>query len=555
MKFKSGDQARKQPMGAQQRALARRQARLRRQTNKTESTESSRSRSWLIDLALILILSFLAQATHFSYKQGRALVCGDSAQYVAAAEALVDGSATPHFEMRKPGYVLLLAAFLLLFGNMGWPVVAAQHVLLGLLPVAAYGWGWNLHSRWAGWIAALMAIARLQDVIWGDRMMSEALFTFLFSFGLLAFVVALGKERCTRWMAAAGVLLGLSWLTRGNATPAIAVAAVTLILVMWGTWRRAATSMAVFATPILGCILLESGLNLMYSDQFRLSNGTVGAATLLRARYFEGFELPPTEDADRVYSLLPERSRYDAYVASHLDVWVARYHAIHDQGMSEWEYDELMGRVGQGALSLNASAYLSSSLRLAIAHLLREHDARVYSPVPEARRFPHLRHPAATTAADWETTWFAYYGLPHLNQKDSISLVNRMKVAAGMRAPIGDGGIWRAFRYWKTKSFAEWTELVLKRMGSIWPGFALLAFWFIGLNRRTCAMLVAIYFLDAVFLGLLIPTNYRFQFIWFAIDTALAAALLSGVVGAAAHYLAARFGHTRTRVSTIAGRA
>ena len=71
-------------------------------------------RRYAFDVLLILVLSFAAQATQFSYKQGRALISGDSAQYVASAEALVSGDTSPHFDMRKPGYTFYLAAFMLL---------------------------------------------------------------------------------------------------------------------------------------------------------------------------------------------------------------------------------------------------------------------------------------------------------------------------------------------------------------------------------------------------------------------------------------------------------
>ncbi len=483
-----------------------------------------------IDVLLILLLSFAGQATRFSYQQGRALICADSAQYVAAAEALVNAEDSPHFEMRKPGYVLFLVGVFLAFGNMGWAVVTGHYILLGMLPLAAYGWGVNLRSRWTGWLAAILTIATLQEVVWGNRMLSEPLFASLFSFGLLSFVVGLGRERPYRWMWAAGVLLGLAWLTRGAAVPTIAVAVVAILITMRREWRRALASCAALAVPLVVCVLLECGLNRVYAGQFRPSNGTVGATALLRARHFEGFDLPDTSDAARVFALLSERDREDAYVADHLDVWVARHHAIHDQGVGEWEYDRLMGRVGWDALTDNFRAYLTSSAKLALCHLLRCPDGQVYSLVPEERRGQPVIHPAAETDDDWDTSWFAYWGLPHMAPDESVGLVDRMKTAAATRAPFGNSTVWKAFRYWKTKPVAARSLTGLQWLGSLWPGFAILGCALLGLNRRTCVFLGAAYLLDALFIGLLTPTNIRLQFIWIVTDTALAAGLVVAVL-------------------------
>ena len=152
---------------------------------------------------------------------------------------------------------------------MGWAAVAGNHAFLGLLPLAAYGWGCHLHSRSAGWVGAFLVMARLPEVIWGDRMMSEALFTCLFSFGLLAFAVGLSRTRPIFWMLAAGLLLGLSWLTRGSATPTIALAALAILIAMRKNWRYALASATSFAVPIACCMVVECGLNRTYAGQFR----------------------------------------------------------------------------------------------------------------------------------------------------------------------------------------------------------------------------------------------------------------------------------------------
>ena len=151
--------------------------------------------------------------------------------------------------------------------------------------------------------------------------------------------------------------------------------------------------------------------------------------------------------------------------------------------------------------------------------------------MPEGLIGPRLvRDKGAVKPDDWDSTWFAYWGLPYLALDESIELVDRMKLAAASEAPFGGSSIWKALRYWKTKSVSEWSLAALVWLGSVWPGFALLGCFLLGLNRRTCACLAAAYVLDALFIGLLTPTNARLQFIWIVTDTALIAGLVAGLL-------------------------
>ncbi len=100
-----------------------------------------------LDCVLLLALGLAGQSAAFTSKMGRAIVCVDSYQYIATAEALLDPELTPHFEMRKPGYPLFLAAVQLLTGRLGWTAVVANHLLFATLPLAAYGFGVHLRSR------------------------------------------------------------------------------------------------------------------------------------------------------------------------------------------------------------------------------------------------------------------------------------------------------------------------------------------------------------------------------------------------------------------------
>jgi hypothetical protein len=77
----------------------------------------------------------------------------------------------------------------------------------------------------------------------------------------------------------------------------------------------------------------------------------------------------------------------------------------------------------------------------------------------------------------------------------------------------------------------------LRRVGSLWPGFALIFCGLLRLNRQTCAFLAAAYVLEAFLVAATsfsALANVRFQYVWLATDTTLAAALVASLLAAAA---------------------
>ena len=279
-------------------------------------------RTIALDCVLLLALGLAAQSAAFTSKMGRAIVCIDSYQYIATAEALLDPELTPHFEMRKPGYPLFLAGVKLLTGRLGWTAVVANHFLLAMLPLAAYGFGVHLRSRGLGWFAAILLLARLQTAFsmrtadFGNWMMSEALFTFLLSFALLLFFAGLRRDRFVRWMVPAGCLMGSAWLTRGTVTAIIPVAFLAILWIHRSGLRRMCAMSVAFMLPIAVFVVIECSLNLTCGGQFRPSHGTGGSCMwAYRMQAFQGAEVPNSDDGRFLLKLLPERPPSDAYVA------------------------------------------------------------------------------------------------------------------------------------------------------------------------------------------------------------------------------------------------
>lgn len=491
-----------------------------------------------LDVLLILVLGLVAEAAHFSWRDGRAVINADCVQYVDAAEALLSPDKTPDFALRKPGYPFILAGVALLTGNMSWAPIAVNHLLFqALLPLAAYGLGRNLRSRLVGWVAALLVIAQLQTHIAGGRLMSEAACTCILSFGILALAGGL-RGRGSLWLISlAGLLLGGGWLMRSVAAVVIVASLVCSLWVMRKQPGRAVTACLCLALPVSAAVLFECGLNLRYGDQFRTSTGSLGPMLMMRARHVQGLPMPDSEAGRQCLDLLPQRAPDDAYRAVEVDTWVARYTAVHDKGMDDWQVDALMRRTALEMIMANKVGFLRCSFDVFVRHLLRRVEGPSYASVPPENRLPPLIHPASLDDPNADKHWYAYWGLPHRTLQESLELATRVQADASTRAPFTQDRPWSTLRYWSRRPLTADGLGVLRGVAVIWPGFALILCGALGLNLRTCAFLAIAYVFEGVLISICMPSELaheRYQCIWLVTDTALTAALMTTLVTIAA---------------------
>lgn len=484
-----------------------------------------------LDIVLVLLIGVMAECAHFSWRDGRPILNADSAQYVDAAQALLSPDRDANFSLRKPGYPFMLAGGALLTGDMSWSALALNHFLLGLLPLAAYGFAAVMLSRWAGWLAAILTIARLQTFVLGDRIMSEALYLFLLSFGLLAAVMAITRApRAARaYMVSAGVLLAGAWLVRGVAIVPIAAAIACCAWVYRSEPRRILRASLCLIVPLTGVVLFECSLNYANQRQFRTSTGSFGLMMMMRTRHMQGLPMPQGDSARQALALLPERNSDDAYRASELDAWVARYRAIHDHGLDEWETDALMKETALQIVAEHPIEFLRFSADIFGRHLLRRDGVQLDPHVPTVHRLPCVPHVAGTDDPDFEWNWWAYWGLPYRSIEDSQRLALNMQAAAEVRAPFAHTEPLPTLRYVSMTPAVKNTARMLGEVASIWPGLALIVLMILGANRVGCVLIVLAYVLDAGLISLCCPSEIaaaRYQSIWLVTDTALTGALL-----------------------------
>ena len=501
---------------------------------------TSSRRLLILDVVAILLISFSAQGGRFAWQAGRYMINADSVQYVDGAESILDSDQRSNFAFRKPGYSLVLAAVALLSGNMGYWPVTINHAFCALLPVIAYGLGRNLRCRAVGWCAAVLVLAKLPSLSWADRLMSEVVYTFLLSLALLLLVHGVSRRRATRWLALAGCLLGFAWLVRSVASAVIVATLAWIVWMQWGQRRRLFLSLACICVPVFSAVLLECEMNRRGSSQFRTCHGTLGGALMMRARYMQGSEFPDTPTARACLALLPSRDPQDAYGVHKMDTWVARYNAIRTGGMDEWEFDAL---VWHGALEIIASdpwPYLWTTCKIAVRHGLRiklgpplaHYAKKQESPIPLPAGVsiditdPYLRN--------------MFWAVPRHSAAHFNALISRMDAAAKQSAPFVGTEPWTTLRYVMLLPAVRSLLRAVDYVGTIWPGFALIACGILGLNRKTCLLLGAIYIVECIGISAMSATDAaipRFQVVWIVTDATLAAAFLVTMTRGSYRYL------------------
>ncbi|MEK6676150.1 MAG: hypothetical protein AABZ47_10910 [Planctomycetota bacterium] len=525
-----------------------------------------------LDAAIILVLALLANAGHFAIRQGRHVICADSVQYVDGARTILGESTSAHFGFRKPGYSVILAATYLLFGNMSWGAVVVNYLAQTLLALVVYALGRQLHSRLAGWLAAILIIAQLQISVRAERIMSEVCYATIIATAFWLIARAWRKSPgpivsdspnsvppsrgdyrgitqhpnsppvsahsySWTWVPLCGIAMGFAWFIRSAATAPILA---TLICLFWherrnGRWIKWTIA---FLLPLAGFVLLECGLNHHFVGRFKPGTGTLGPSLLLRMRAFLGVPFPETEATQKCLSLLPERNKCNAYIAHKLDTWVAWHRALHDHGMDDWEFDRVTARASWEMIAVNSRPYLTSSAEIFARYLLRRDDGPRLDQVPDDWHQPCLMPVDIVDSKENQEHWYKYWTLPKRDSPDARNLTGQMLTDADEKAPFGDGALFANLRYICMTPAVHDVLGILRDIARLWPGFALLGCGLLGLNRRLCAALALTYTLDAIMVALMASDAtdlVRYRYAWVGTDSTLAAAMIASIFHALRH--------------------
>jgi 4-amino-4-deoxy-L-arabinose transferase-like glycosyltransferase len=225
-------------------------------------TPATRRAAWaLLALALCVRLGFVAATPHYTpihddhdYDRLACSIIGGGGYSNTGPPTPPGSCVTPEqvarpTAYRPPGYPMALAA---LYGAVAplhvdrWTVARVAQALLGTVVAGLIGlvaglvWG-----RRAGLAALALAAVHLPFAMVGAALVSETLFL-AFEVGAVACVLLAGRgDRRWPWIAAAGLLAGLAWLTRSNGMLLLLPLALAAWSALRPRGRRAATLAAV----------------------------------------------------------------------------------------------------------------------------------------------------------------------------------------------------------------------------------------------------------------------------------------------------------------------
>ncbi len=218
-----------------------------------------------------------------------------SAQYLLLGQGISNGD-----YQDKPAYVFLLAIFHLIADFDFELVISLQVALLALIPAGMYFLGKSLHSRQAGFLAALLAafqqrnaIAAANDIQTASSklLLTEypaALVLLFFCFCMVRWLQE--PETRLKYLLIGGGLLGFAGLIRPNAFILAPLMIVIILLRCGRRLKRAAVASGWFALLLFLTVL---PWNLVIPRGFDTPYLIAKARSLISTRYrLEGLETP-----------------------------------------------------------------------------------------------------------------------------------------------------------------------------------------------------------------------------------------------------------------------
>ncbi len=255
--------------------------------------------------------------------------------------------------------------------------------------------------------------------------------------------------------------------------------------------------------------------------------------------YHQGEELPETPEARRALGWIPERKPGDAFVVSDIDVWIARHRALHVDGLNEWEYDALMGKIGAELVRRDPFRYAVSVGGMTFSHLVRfispydlagaagkqkRQDMDINLKVAGFAISPEV----SCVPGDWEAPPCTegpvglWWSLPEWPKDKRNAFINQITTAARTKAPFGDGRIWAIARYWFSREPIHTLMNVATAFGIVMSFCGLIVGLVWGRNRLGFILLAVVLLAEAALIGALVITGDRFVFVWSAIDSVCA---------------------------------
>ncbi len=314
-------------------------------------------------LALVVRVVVIATTPHF-------VPATDAADYDRIAVSLADTGGLPSSEYftvahgptayRPPFFPLVLAGAYKLSGTHDakarWQAARILEALLGTLAVALIALiALRLWSPGVALTAATIAAIYPPLLLVGSTLLSESLFVPLV-LGVVLAALGARDTRRLRWVALAGVLIGLATLTRGNG---IVLLAPVAAMVWTGTprlsWPALRAPLTLLGVALLTLVpwtirnqhVLHAFVPLTTESGYALAGTYQSAAQNSSAN--PAFWLPPRADVARVLAHAPDDN--EAQISSALNTVAFDYVKAHPASLLKtagWSTLRLFNLVGTG---------------------------------------------------------------------------------------------------------------------------------------------------------------------------------------------------------------
>ena len=277
---------------------------------------------------------------------------GDSTVYWRMGAAVANGDwwlATDPVAYRTPGYPWFLGLLRNLFGTGAlFAVVVAQHLCVVLTSVLTAAMTWKLtgsrHWGLVAWAGCVLSTAR---PLYANWLLTESLATVLLTAGLLFLLMTVHND-CRKWLAWAGLVLGLGVLVR----PSLVAAVPALLLAGFWVSKRSQLSPRqrlglLAAGPLVFALVLAPwcARNQRLFDRFTLCIFTGRELWTAHFSPWPGGELDLPQDG-------PARElwlRVNPELINTRHQWSVS-NALVESGLNDAEADGVMERVAQQAI-------------------------------------------------------------------------------------------------------------------------------------------------------------------------------------------------------------
>jgi hypothetical protein len=362
---------------------------------------------------LILVIALVFQLARWRAEDGaiRTRTGDDDESYIFLAYQILGYfDAPPVFALRSPGWPLIIAGWLSLFGHRAiWSIALYHRLLLASFPPILYLILARFMRRPPATAAALLSLAMEYNEVIASTGLGDLSYTAAGLFGLYGLIKAQESERPYAWMLGVGSLFALRTAIRLTGFPVAIAAAAAWIVVTRQRWQRVppvsgdlgrphppplqggqrpiAGQVAVLFAPIVLVLLGISAYNQAISGHFTPSSGA-GITFLTQYVPFMSHtpDTPAVREAAELFPDVPPERLFSGSGQP----WIGQYRYTASGLGDPFDYGDLTSQVMREVVLAAPGEYLIRAGEGALIMLLDPHRhilPQSWYVWPEAAKF------------------------------------------------------------------------------------------------------------------------------------------------------------------------